>query len=64
MLLHKRNPKNLAKLPYPVQWFGFSIPAAFVVGYGLDINEELRSMPHVYEISEKGLAAFKEQTLA
>ncbi len=38
VLLHKRNVKNLKRAPYPVKWFGFTIPDVFVVGYGLDYN--------------------------
>jgi hypoxanthine phosphoribosyltransferase len=31
----------------PVDWIGFSIPNAFVVGYGLDYNEIYRNLPYV-----------------
>jgi hypoxanthine phosphoribosyltransferase len=30
-----------------VDWIGFSIPNAFVVGYGLDYNEHYRNLPYV-----------------
>ncbi len=42
-----------------VDWIGFSIPNAFVVGYGLDYNEVYRNLPYigvlkpsVYSVSE------------
>jgi hypoxanthine phosphoribosyltransferase len=31
-------------------WVGFTIPDAFVVGYGLDCNELYRDLPHVASI--------------
>jgi hypoxanthine phosphoribosyltransferase len=31
----------------PVDWIGFSIPNAFVVGYGLDYNEIYRNLPYI-----------------
>lgn len=60
VLLHKRNVKNLERAPYPVKWFGFTIPNVFVVGYGMDYNEHFRSIRHIYWISQKGIEAFKE----
>jgi hypoxanthine phosphoribosyltransferase len=30
-----------------VDWIGFSIPNAFVVGYGLDYNEIYRNLPYI-----------------
>ena len=60
VLLHKRNVKNLKRVPYPVKWFGFTIPDVFVVGYGLDYNEHFRTIRHIYWISQKGIDTFKE----
>ena len=39
----RRNPKVTLKADYT----GFTIPNAFVVGYGLDYNEKYRNLPYV-----------------
>lgn len=39
----RRNPKNTVKADY----VGFTIPNEFVVGYGLDYNEQYRNLPYV-----------------
>ena len=31
-------------------WVGFTIPDAFVVGYGLDYSEQYRDLPHVASV--------------
>ena len=31
-----------------IDWVGFTIPDAFVLGYGLDFNERYRNLPAVY----------------
>lgn len=56
--LKARNPKSLRvvalldkpsrrKVPVPVDLIGFSIPDAFVVGYGLDLDQEYRNLPYI-----------------
>ena len=47
---------DAAKVEVPVNYLGFDIPNAFVVGYGLDFAERYRNLrgvavlaPHVYE---------------
>jgi hypoxanthine phosphoribosyltransferase len=35
------------QVPLEVDYFGFDIPNAFVVGYGLDYNDEYRHLPYV-----------------
>ncbi|MCL2341706.1 MAG: hypoxanthine phosphoribosyltransferase [Firmicutes bacterium] len=56
--LQKKNPKTLklcALLSKPerreveidVNYIGFEIPNKFVVGYGLDFNEEYRNLPYI-----------------
>lgn len=35
------------KVPLEPDYCGFEIPDAFVVGYGLDFNDEYRHLPHV-----------------
>ncbi len=57
-LLSSRNPRSLGiaallkkKLPenrdIPVDFLGFEIGPEFVVGYGLDLDEKYRNLPHV-----------------
>jgi hypoxanthine phosphoribosyltransferase len=43
-LLHKRLPATLALEP---RWVGFDAPDEFLVGYGLDHNEEFRQLPFI-----------------
>jgi hypoxanthine phosphoribosyltransferase len=35
------------KTPIDVDYVGFTIPDAFVVGYGLDWNQRYRNLPYV-----------------
>lgn len=44
MLLDKRSAR---KVPVEVNYSGFIIPDKFVVGYGLDYNEEFRGLPYI-----------------
>lgn len=57
-LLQERRPASLRivtlldkperrEVDIHVDWIGFSIPNAFVVGYGLDYNEHYRNLPYV-----------------
>jgi hypoxanthine phosphoribosyltransferase len=34
-------------VPFEPDYCGFDIPDAFVVGYGLDYNDEYRNLPHI-----------------
>jgi len=43
-LLHKRRATDLVLEP---RWVGFDAPEAFVVGYGLDWNEDYRHLPFI-----------------
>jgi hypoxanthine phosphoribosyltransferase len=38
------------KVPFEPDYIGFEIPDAFVVGYGLDYNDEYRHLPHVAKL--------------
>lgn len=40
------------EIDIPVQYTGFTIPDKFVVGYGLDFNEEFRNLPFVGDYSD------------
>jgi len=39
------------KHPLSIDYTGFEIPNKFVVGYGLDYNEEGRNLPAIYQLS-------------
>lgn len=43
------------------EMIGFDIPDVFVVGYGLDFNDEFRNMPFVGVLSEDGIRARSTQ---
>jgi len=56
--LSQRKPKRLAvatlldkpsrrRVQVPVDWVGFEIPDAFVVGYGLDLDQIYRNLPYI-----------------
>ncbi len=58
-----RNPKSLEvvtlldkkkrrKMKIPLKYVGFSIPNSFVVGYGLDYDEQYRNLPYIAELEE------------
>ncbi len=64
-LLLSRGPRSLKivtlldkpsrrKLPIAVDYVGFTIPDAFVVGYGLDYGEQYRQLPDVCVFSPPG----------
>ena len=44
MLLRKRGRQSVDFEP---DYCGFDIPDAFVVGYGLDFNDEFRHLPYI-----------------
>jgi hypoxanthine phosphoribosyltransferase len=39
--------KDRQQIPFEPDYCGFDIPDKFVVGYGLDFNDEYRHLPHV-----------------
>lgn len=39
------------QVPLDVEYLGFDIPDAFVVGYGLDYNDEYRHLPYIAILS-------------
>ena len=41
--------EGLQKVDLNLRYVGFRIPPAFVVGYGLDVNERYRNVPQVHE---------------
>jgi hypoxanthine phosphoribosyltransferase len=61
--LKERNPNSLKicvfldkrkrrKVSFEADYVGFTIDDGFVVGYGLDFNEQYRFFPDVYVIEE------------
>lgn len=62
--LKKRNPRSLKvcvfldkrmrrKVPFMADYTGFNIEDGFVVGYGLDFDEQGRQLPDVFVIKER-----------
>lgn len=49
VLLRKEGRQQVAFEP---DYVGFAIPDAFVVGYGLDYNDEYRHLPHIAVLPE------------
>src|SRR5205807_10580150 len=52
VLLRKRGRQTVSFEP---DYCGFDIPNAFVVGYGLDYNDEYRNLPYVAVLPEAEL---------
>jgi len=63
--LENRHPQSLRicclidklerrQVKVPLDYVGFTVPRGFLVGYGLDCGEKLRTLPEVYEIVESG----------
>jgi hypoxanthine phosphoribosyltransferase len=46
------NKKERRVIPVPVEYIGFDIPDRFVVGYGLDYNQERRNLPYITILRE------------
>ena len=46
VLLDKVLPEGKQKM-FAADWSGFRIPAKFVVGYGLDYDEDYRTLPYI-----------------
>jgi hypoxanthine phosphoribosyltransferase len=42
------NKPSRRKIDVPVDFMGFEIPDAFVVGYGLDYNQQFRNLPDIH----------------
>ncbi|KAJ3063271.1 hypoxanthine phosphoribosyltransferase 1 [Rhizoclosmatium sp. JEL0117] len=55
-MLLKRTERSNGYVP---DYFGFSVPDYFVIGYGLDYNEYFREMEHICIISESGIEKYK-----
>ena len=51
VLLRKQGRQQV---PFEPDYFGFTIPDHFVVGYGLDFNDEYRNLPYLAVLDESG----------
>jgi len=58
VLFQKMNKKHL-KLDLTIDYLGFLIPNEFVIGFGLDYNEEFRTLDHLCSINQLGIEKFK-----
>jgi hypoxanthine phosphoribosyltransferase len=47
------NKPSRRKVEVPIDYVGFTVPDAFVVGYGLDLNEKLRYLPDLCVLEEQ-----------
>jgi len=45
--------KKRRKAKIPIKYIGFRIANNFVVGYGLDYNENYRNLPYIAKMDEK-----------
>lgn len=45
--------KNKEMLDVPINYLGFDIPDAWVVGYGLDYADRFRTLPYIAELRRK-----------
>jgi hypoxanthine phosphoribosyltransferase len=48
-LIDKRERRQVE---VPLDYVGFTVAKGFLVGYGLDCGEKLRTLPEIYEIME------------
>jgi len=61
--LERRKPKSVKicslldkpsrrKVPINLDFCGFSIPDTFIVGYGMDVNEQFRNLPFIARVDK------------
>ncbi len=59
VLLRKANRREVSLSP---DYVGFDIPNVFVVGYGLDYNDQYRNLPHVATLDPADLGAVEQDS--
>ena len=52
--------KSRRQVPFEADYVGFTIDDNFVVGYGLDLDEQSRFLPDIYVIQQEGEGVAKE----
>lgn len=57
-VLLKKNIKR--DVDVNANYVAFEIPDVFVVGYGLDYNEQYRNLPYIGELGEVGIQKYKK----
>ena len=57
-LLQKATDNKIADRIEP-DLVGFEVPDAFIIGYGIDYNENFRDLKHVCTISKFGVEKYK-----
>ena len=60
VLFQKMNNEHI-KYNYEVNYLGFLIPDSFVIGFGMDYNEEFRQLSHLCIISQEGIEMFRKK---
>ena len=60
VLIQKMNTHHL-RYDYNIEYLGFLIPDSFVVGFGMDYNEEFRQLMHLCVINQVGIEKFKNK---
>lgn len=58
VLFQKMNFKNL-EFNLIVDYLGFLVPDEFLIGFGLDYNEQFRNLDHLCAINKLGIEEFK-----
>lgn len=58
VLIQKMNMNNL-KYNYMIDYIGFLVPDDFLIGFGLDYNNEFRQLNHLCTINTEGITKFK-----
>jgi len=44
------NKPSRREVDVPIDWVGFDIPDAFVIGYGIDYAQQGRNLPHIGQV--------------
>jgi len=53
--------EHRTKFKFNIDFIGFQIPSRFVVGYGLDYNENFRDINHIVVLNDSGLDKYKKK---
>jgi len=48
------------KFPFAVDHVGFIVPDQFIVGFGIDYNQQFRDLPHICVINSEGIEKFRK----